>query len=252
MLLATALVADDEAAVPFAQYDDSILRIAYGDQDQYPFEYFSEGAMHGFHIELIDMVAAQSGYQVQHMRLPWKRILKMVNAGELDGVSFIGGANNLQEEIYFDSRNALSVNGFYLMIDKNNKAIKFHGKPEELADLTIAVIRGYDVISSVPMPDNLTFIEVDTEPQLYSMLKLGRVDAALVMRSQYVRYQLGELKDVKIFRQPLFTFWVDLGFSKRNFDPEFLETFAQNMVEFTNTADYQKLQKKYLSMQLGR
>jgi polar amino acid transport system substrate-binding protein len=234
----------------FAHSELKPLHMGYGDINHYPFEYMEDGEMKGLHVDLINIIANQLGYQVEHKRYPWRRILKMTKNGSLDGVSFIGGVNTELNYFYFDDNLGLSSNGFYPMV-VSAKADKhrFRGDLSELEGLKVAIIRGYNLITQQDKANGLNFIEVDYEDQLYAMLKTGRVDVALVMRSQLLKYQRGELDGFKVFRRPFLTFWVDIGFVRKKFSPEFAASFSSAVQQFWTTPEYFALQRKYQALQ---
>lgn len=234
----------------FSYSEPKSLVMGYGDIDHFPFEYMEDGIMKGLHVDILNIIAKQMGYKVEHKRYPWRRILKMAKNGALDGVLFIGGVNTELKYFYFDDNLGLSSNGFYPMVSSNNaEKFKFRGEISELEGLKVAIIRGYNLMTQQDEATELNFVEVDYEEQLYSMLKAGRVDVALVMRSQLLKFQRGELEGFKVFRRPFITFWVDLGFSREKFPPEFATSFSNAVQAFWSTPEYSALQKKYQKLQ---
>jgi polar amino acid transport system substrate-binding protein len=247
MILSSSYV----TAIPSAE-DEQVkqLHIAFSDIDHYPFEYINDaGELTGLHIEVIEHIAAKQNYHIKTYRLPWRRIQRMINSGFLDGASFIAGHKNSHKNVWFNAGNHLSVNAFYLMTRDDAPKIKFKGDLQALEGKTIAVLSGYLFLENTSEALPFNVIEVDTEAQLFALVKRKRVDAALVMRSHFLRQQRKELEGFKIVRRPLDIFNVYIGFSKTKIHKTVSDQFAHDMELFWDTPEYMALRNKYSNMQ---
>ena len=74
------------------------------------------------------------------------------------------------------------------------------------------------------------------------------MDAGVVMRSALIMQHQGKLSEFRISTRPLLTFYIYLGFSKKNFDAQFVEQFASEMESYWNDPVYSALLKKYSQM----
>jgi polar amino acid transport system substrate-binding protein len=227
----------------------AVLKIAFADVDSFPFEYMKGDEFVGIHPEMISAVADQQGFDVEFYRLPWKRILSMIENGELDAVSFIGGYRNSHDATWFYGGNALTINGFYLMTLNDRKDIKYKGDLGVLKPLKIVSLRGYHFLewerNILNLQDRLDVVEVDTKEQMEQMLLRGRVDVAVVMRSTLEKKRRGNLNDFRVVSRPLNSVYVYLGFSKHNFEFPVVEKFGDAMREFQNTTEFSRIQKHY-------
>jgi polar amino acid transport system substrate-binding protein len=230
-----------------------ILTIGFSDIDSYPNEYLENGKLVGFHIEMITTVAHELGYDINAVRMPMKRLLKMNRRGKLDGVVYGHDASVTNDDFHFYSGstvygNGLSVNSYFLMIKKSRKDIRFHGDFSSLENLSIGIIRGFNLINYGDFDaifDGLKVFEADSQKQLDILLERGRIDAAIVPLTFFHRYKNGNLKDFKVLSRPLITDHSNLAFSKKKIAMEFVVKFSDQLVSYQNTSHYIKRLKYY-------
>ena len=227
-----------------ATASDKVLRIAFSEIDSFPNEYLEDGKLVGFHVELITEVAKQLGYQVETVRMPWRRIVRSLESGNIDAVSYTSGYKNFSHNAWLHDDNALSTNAFYLIKHQDNRKVRFKGDYDSLQGLRVAKLRGYQITLT---EDNYTpyhIVNVDHEYQLLDLVKLKRVDAAIIARGYFSRDTLKE-HDLELIPRPLSSVYSHIGFNKSTFEESFSLQFAKKMVAFRNTIDYMQLERKY-------
>jgi ABC-type amino acid transport substrate-binding protein len=229
---------------------DKVLKFAFVEIDSFPYEYTEHNELIGLHIEVIEQVSKNLGYEIQIYRMPWPRILRMLSTGDIDGASYIGGAKDSHDMTWFNDDSVLSINSFHVMKLKTRKDIKFSGDLNDLKGLKIAMQRGYLFLDGRPKDLPFEIIEVDSPMQLYLMLKAGRVDASLGMRSALDMSDFKHKSLIRVMPRPLMYFYVTVGFSKANFSKAFSDTFAEEMRTFRDSVDYLRIQKKYNKIRL--
>jgi ABC-type amino acid transport substrate-binding protein len=225
-----------------------VLVIAFSEIDNFPFEYEENGEFKGMHIEIIQEVAGELGFDIQAIRMPWRRIIASLKVGGIDALSYASGYKHFSHRAWIHTNNALSVNAFYLLKKDSRKDIKYKGDLSSLKGLTIATLSGYQFTLTPDEEIPFTIMKVETEQQLFDLVELGRVDASIAPRGSFSRLTL-EQQHLKKIPKPLSLVYSHIGFSKSNFEEEFSLTFAEKMVEFRNSSEWMKIQKKYAKLQ---
>lgn len=239
-LLLSPKIFADEAPSKF-------LLIAVNSTHNPPFEYIENGEIKGLHIDMVREVAKLLGYDVDFISLPRKRILRLMKHGAVDGVTFIGPAHMLDNSdlTWFHGGNGLSVSAARLLVRKDS-SLRFRGKRSDLKGLTLAVLRGFRYGEGLLDNPDFEIFEADSVDQLKQLVKIGRVDAAVVLQSEWFEYKRNGSDDFKILNRPVANTWTWLGFSKAKYGEYFSFEFSEAMTEFLNTSEYQVLLKKYI------
>ena len=224
-----------------------MLLIAMQDVDFAPYQYFEDNEMRGIHIEMIQGVANQLNYDIEFVRLPWNRLVRVVESGKVDGLSYMGSHQpDTGDFTWFHGGNALSVTASRLMVTKQSK-LKFNGQLSEFDGKVIGVLRGFQYGGQVLENAKFEIIAADGVEHLKLLLDRGRIDAAIVMQSEWINYKKNGSDKYKILSRPVATIWVYLGFSKAKYGELFSHEFSIAMQEFLNTSEYQNIINKYIT-----
>jgi polar amino acid transport system substrate-binding protein len=163
--------------------------------DNRPFEYVDEqGHITGFHSELVRAVAARLGWQLQFLRVPWKRAQYMLENGQVDAVSYMGSTPERQKYALFLDGNMLHVQHNTLFIRKEDQGRIRYQAPvtEMMKHWRFGAPQGYvlgkeldTAIKGEPSVD----LTAHTQAQLLAMLIAKRLDvvAAEVLALQLVK-----------------------------------------------------------------
>lgn len=224
------------------------LVIATMNQDFKPYEFEEQGEVRGVHIDTIRAVAKRLGYdEVVFVRMPWKRLVRSMEQGSVDGISYMGGFNRENNDLsWFHGGNALSVTAARLLVKKDSK-LRFNGDESSLEGLTIGVLRGYQYGQNLLERANFNVFAADSIEQLKMMVVRGRIDAAIVSQSEWFDYRQNGSDEYKVLSRPVATIWVYIGFSKAKYGELFSYNFSQELKEFQNTAEYQAIIDRYVT-----
>ncbi|HYD78655.1 MAG TPA: transporter substrate-binding domain-containing protein [Paucimonas sp.] len=163
------------------------LSIAMEEADNRPFEYVdAQGRLTGFHVELVRAVAAELGWEVQFQRYAWKRAQALLEAGQVDAVTYIGKTPERERYAWFLPENMLHVMRVGLYVRKE-RAAEIRYRPP-LSDMMkrwrFGAALGYEYNdeinelfkSGIPVSRVAT-----TQGQLFSALLRNRFDVAIAL-----------------------------------------------------------------------
>jgi polar amino acid transport system substrate-binding protein len=244
-IIACSSVAADSMAEKKPELKD--LLIAVNSIHYPPYEYVENGVLKGLHIDMVRMVGKRKGFNVEFIQLPRARILKLMKNGGVDGVTFIGKSQALDNSdlTWFHGGNGLSVSAARLMVRKDSK-LRFRGNRSDLDGLKLAVLRGFQYGEELLTEAKFEVFEADSVDQLKRLVKAGRVDAAVVLQSEWFEYKRNGSDDYKILQRPVSHTWTWLGFSKVKYGEYFSFEFGEAIKEFVNTSEYNQLLKEYI------
>lgn len=233
-----------------------VLKIGFSDIDNYPTQYLQEGQLAGFHFEMVTEIADNMGYDIEVYRMPFKRLLKMVEKHKIDAIVFSQGAAKEHPLLHFYRGstvfgNALSITPYFLMIKKDRKDIRFRGDLASLHHLKLGFKRNLSAINFGALKTALltaNALELESHQQLEKLILKDRIDAAIVPLSVFHRYKSGKLSDFKIFTRPLIIDYMSVVFSKKSTEREFVIKFSDELVNYQNSLSYLKRLKFYNSI----
>jgi hypothetical protein len=96
------------------------------------------------------------------------------------------------------------------------------------------------------MAPNFNIFKADSVDQLKRLVRAGRVDAAVVLQSEWFDYKRNGSDEFKILNRPIANTLTWLGFSKLKYGEKFSFEFGEAMKAFQNTVEYIRLEKKYI------
>lgn len=140
-----------------------------------PLIYLQQGEFNGPNAEIAKLLAASINKTAVFVQCPFARCLYMAKAGRAD--MLIGINKNAERMAYLDylatpyTSISTPIN-FYLNTDNLHNITKH----EDLANLTIGVVRGATIYPKFNQDKSLKTIEVSTHEQLIEMLLKQRID----------------------------------------------------------------------------
>mgnify|MGYP000951980232 CR=1 FL=1 len=85
-----------------------------------PMEHYENGKLTGFHVDIVNEVAAKLGLSVDWQEVPWARAMKMVETGEADAITYLGQNAEREKWAIYKPDNVLSSATFSFIARKEN------------------------------------------------------------------------------------------------------------------------------------
>ncbi|WP_338621095.1 transporter substrate-binding domain-containing protein [Paludibacterium sp. THUN1379] len=161
------------------------LTVAMEEADNRPFEYLDEqGNLTGFHTELVRMVAADLGWSVQFVRVPWSRAQLLLSTGRVDAVTYMGKTAERQKFAVFLEGNQLHVEHVTLFVRRDDRRRIRYLPPvaSMMQQFRFGAPRGYFLgqeISDAISAGGKVDLSPQTQAQLFNMLLARRIDVAV-------------------------------------------------------------------------
>ncbi len=216
--------------------------------DYAPLEFHEGGKLTGFHVELVNEVAASIGLTVDWMEVPWVRAQKMVEAGEADGITYISPTPERSKWAIFSDANILTSGSFNFLIRADSKdTMKYTGNAEEfLKNRTLLVIRGFNLPEAITKA-NPKCAEAPTMTNMIDMLLAKRNDVAIINYDDFIAAFKGTPAETKLMMldPPVSSFKNYIAFTLVKNSTGLSEKFGKAMIAFKKTARYGELKKKY-------
>lgn len=207
-----------------------------------------DGKPTGFHIDLIELAAAELGIRVQYVSMPWKRALKTIENGEVDAISYTIFAPERTQYLIYEADNAISIGSTRFAYLKGRN-FNYDGSLESVEDRKIGVIRGYSYGKKFDRSKLNNLINVNTEEQLLMMLLDKRVDLILV-NIDHLKYKyahLPEFSEVTSMDVASDSYDIFLAFSKKRGHEALAKRFAEVIPRIRQSERYQKIVQSYYS-----
>ena len=185
--------------LPFEVWSAS-LKLAYSDIESYPFQLGNGTDIAkppGLALDVLNHVGKILNLDIEYVRLPGKRVLEEVSAGNVDG-GFIFSYNTQRaqyarypmKEDKPDGTKRIATIGYYFYT-LEGQAVDWDGEHFAQSDYKIGAHLGYSIVKDL-QNKQLKVHEVKTTEQLFSMLKLGRLPVIAVqdtMAQQFLSVQ---------------------------------------------------------------
>jgi len=224
------------------------LIIGIIDDEEPPYRFIRDGKQLGIQADLAMEVARRAEVNITIKPIPWKRILLLLEKGELDG-TVVGykTPERVAYAIYTDIPLQYVYFSIFVM-----KGLEFpYREIENLQGKRIGKQRGYYVskeFNRAAKDKEITLYENNKLSSLITMLRINRVDAIIGLDSA-VKYELFQKKMKNVvalptpINQPRGAF---LFFSKAaNIAPEVVTRFNQALKEMKRENIFQKTFQKY-------
>jgi len=223
------------------------ITVVRGSDNYPPYEMEVGNKLTGFHIELITNVANSLDIKVHFNSYPWKRALSMVKSGDVHAISFVGESVNRSKYIIFTPGNELSFSHSGLVVLAPKKSL-FHFNGKHLNNLrhhkfghNLGFIYGgyYDNA-------NLNKTSFNTTEQLLGMLRLGRIDIAIINFGTFKHLQDNDaMASGLLMLDKKVAFAHYLGFSRAWKLHAMSQKFAAAMQAYKKSSEFFALMKKY-------
>lgn len=157
-------------------------------------------------------VLTSLGYEVTLEFVPWKRALRMVLAGERDGIVGIGFTEERAAQLRYP-KEALLLSET-VVVSRKSRYVVYTG-PESLTGLQVGISPGYSYYGAIRDAKNFERVAMPGIDSGLQMLMLGRIDAML--SNHYVvmaeAKRLGVSEDIFVSDVPISSGPVYLAFS---------------------------------------
>ena len=158
-------------ARPFAPsvHADQLLLMAFNATISKPWKWKTNGEYVGPFIDVMQEVADRSGIRVRMVPLPWKRVLKELEEGQIDG--FLGGYKTPEREAvaaFLDTPMSWAVLSIFV---RKGEAFPFQ-KIEDLYGKRIGIVRGFTTSPEFDRAMREGLISVDEAGNYTSLVKM--------------------------------------------------------------------------------
>ena len=241
----------------FATENDMMLTVVRGNGNYPPYEMavseneviVSDSEVTGIHIDLVSAIAKQLKLKIKILSVPWKRAIHMMKSGNADAILFIGKNEEREEWAWFIDGNVLSKtqNGFFELKPKKRKFL-YNGNLKQLEGLTIGTILGYSYGREF---DRTTYFKKDDGAKdesallrklVYQRFDLGFADINVI---QYLTKKQDYAGKIEILEPSRPGYSAYIAFSKTRKRKELAKRFAEALVPFKKTQDYDNILNKY-------
>lgn len=216
----------------------------------------NNGKFAGLDVELSQAIFEQAGFEITFVALPWKRIVFLLEHGELDVALSAADSDERKVFAYF-SEEYLRFGHTVLFARKEDKH-KFDPRKtlNQLKDMEVRLgaIHGvsysleFDKLASTPWFKRNLFTFGSYE-RLLELLLIGRLDAYL--GSEFGQLSLINQKQLQGKVVPVFYLMSDIEaqthvmYSKKSVPYEWVKLIDQSIAEFRATDAYRKIVQKY-------
>ena len=152
-----------------------VLKVAT-DATFMPFEYFADGKMTGFDIELVEAMAAKMGKKVEWTNIDFKGLIPGLQAKRFDmAVSAIYITEERRKVVDFSA--PYYPGGLVILVKSDNAGIK---GPDDLAGKKVSVQVGTKSVGYLQQNyPKVERVEVEKNQEMFNLVQIGRVDAAV-------------------------------------------------------------------------
>jgi len=191
-LLLSKAIADDFTIDPKIENSGPVIKLATSDLSKVPLIIMRGESINweepGIRIEQMRYVAEMIGVRFAYARLPWRRALKLTEAGESDA-AFVAGYSEERAKwgVYpylngqINSNQAISKVSYYLYTLRGS-AVTWDGAHLKGLQKQMGAGSG-DYMTNKLKEEGFNVIPVETYPQLIQMLAYDRIDAAVGFRT---------------------------------------------------------------------
>lgn len=234
---------------------ESVLRV--GITNRPVFQYMEQdGSFAGLDIELSEKIFKLAGLDIEYVMLPWRRIVYLVEHGEIDVA--LSAADSLERQKFaFFSKEPYRL-GHNILFTTSTGLTKLQNI-ERLSDLegtdfNLGVMRGVAYSPEyVSLREKEWFkshlVTVDTVDRLHDTLLLGRVDGYL--GSEFEQADIIAKRGLNGKIVPAFYLMTDedaqsqIMFSKKTVSPDVVKRVDEAIIRFHASGEYDAILKKY-------
>lgn len=206
-----------------------------------------DNTLTGFHADLIKHVSKELKTEITFNAYPWKRAIYLTQNGKADAITFMSKNPERSKHFYFIKGNELSHTEFIFIVrEEDQEKISYDGNLENLKDLTIGIQLGYYYGQKFSQATDLNVATIKTSIQLEKMLLSKRLQVILFSKKEYLNQkESGCWKNTIPLKVPLHTNTVYIAFRKSPEIKQIAHDFAQAMLKFKKSPEYQRLYSLY-------
>ncbi|WP_293765494.1 transporter substrate-binding domain-containing protein [uncultured Aquitalea sp.] len=231
------------------------LVVAVEQSDNRPFEYvYQEGRTHaGFHLEVIDAVAARLGWRVVYRPMPWQRALRALELGQVNALSYTARSPEREAYAWFfaDAVQHKQYAGLFVLKSKRS-GFPESREPCRYAAYSFGAASNYfygDVVRDAMRECWRVDMTAASKEDVFAKLLAGRVDIAVgyITSLQSLADEMPNISDkVVALRQPR---WLIgdfyLAFSRKGCPQEIAQSYVRELKAYRKTPAYRQLAVKY-------
>lgn len=210
----------------------------------------------GVTVELLKQVAKNLNIKFKFIRSPWPRVLLNTQSGKTDAA--LGSSFKVERSHYGvyplldgkeDPSRSVGIRSYYLYQNKENSVL-WDGVQFNSTNKTFGVMRGYSIVNEL-RKSGLTIYEIDSQEQLFSMLKVGRLDGVIDLENfsdqllkQFPDLATNVIKISPPVRQKAYHLMFSKHFAKNNL--ALIEKVWDEIGRLRNSPYYEELIASYL------
>lgn len=183
-----------------------------------PYVMFDDGKPNGIAVNKVQQIADRLDYNLTIQSLPFKRVLRYVEDGKIDGVLVAANREERQKYLAFTKPIFCERRVF---ITKEDAQFDWHD-PNQLQGKRLGVGAGFYIGKHIQgWMDEGRIPPVVTVPEqnLLSLVQNGRLDFILYSEKEFLEYKAAKhdfVRGLKILDKPLNELTLHLGFSLQN------------------------------------
>lgn len=222
------------------------LTVASAQINYVPYNYRENGEVKGFSIDILDYFSSHSKYDFEFVILPWSRVLRLVDIGEVDLIiTLFKTPERAQRYHFIEPAYGHEFNKLFTLSSKN---FSFDGQLSQLTPYSIGTIREYSYGEAFDQADYLKKLPAQSENVLVKLLLNGGVDMIIgnpflfnkVIEQEQLTNQIRAIEPWTA-KTP-----VHFALTKNRADAlEIKQTLDKLTLQFKASAYYQQLLNKY-------
>ena len=139
-----------------------------------PFRFVTPDNVWGIDHELWNTLSERMGFEVEYLRCPWKRCLKMMENGQIDAMSGLAWREERALYITYTSPNYYSCSTQLYLQHGNSRRVEKH---RDLHTMTVGMVGGSAYYEAFDKDTTILKKSVTQEAVLPNLLLEGRIDA---------------------------------------------------------------------------
>lgn len=196
----------------------------------------------GIDVDIMIEVFALAGREVNYKFYPWKRAVKLVEQGKVDGLCGCSYHPDRNEHFLFSDILGQLSQGVFLSDDAN---LRNFNSVADLKGLSVASVRGYAVHKEL-IENDIKAYEATNDNDLLTLLENGRVDAIYSYRDTVLFAIANRGKSGHITYRELVSHPYYFCISKKSDQAQsIVEDLNQGLRTIRHNGLYDKIRKKY-------
>ena len=238
--------ANDKVNSSQSSQEKTVLTVAISEVDYFPYNYYENGKLKGFSVDVLDYFEANSNYDFEFIVLPWPRVLLFVALGKVDLVLTLFRTPEREHSYHFiEPAYGNEINQLFKLSD--NK-LEYSGQLEQLKPYSIGTIREYSYGTEFDQAEYLNKLPALSEAVLVKLLLNKRTD--LIVGNPFVFNQIiseqNKTSLVTVIEPPMAITPVYLALTKKRKDSlEINKILGRLTQKLKATPYYTELLNKY-------